>query len=95
MKTYVLTVTEDVAQVIINSLAERPFREVAKTISAIQNQIQIQNKTPEPVLNSATNSAADNYIKGLNLSTTQPAPVVAKPATWFSNATNYIKNLFK
>ncbi len=43
MKTYVLTVTADVAQIIINSLADRPFREVAKAISIVENQIQIQN----------------------------------------------------
>jgi len=44
MRTYTLTVTTEVAQTILNSLAERPYREVANAMSVVNNQISIQNK---------------------------------------------------
>ncbi len=48
MKTYTITMTADVAQKILNVLAEQPYKEVVEAINVVHNQILIQNKEPEP-----------------------------------------------
>lgn len=49
MKTYTITVTAQVAQIIINALSDQPYKIVSEAMNVVSNQITIQNNKKEEV----------------------------------------------